>query len=766
MEAPAPSATATPATDRRGEGTDATSTQAPQGGLSRRSPFWSRRPTSTQSPRSSTLFDPGPRVLQPAIATVLSTGVGIDVQVDATTFIDSGRLTTMADSRIGDLLKSGARHRASDIHITAGADLHSCEWTETSCRFPASWKRFPRWVAGRCFWLDVGACSRQSSMSADEVDLAHAHAGNRTFPYQRLPAAWVDRDRAALHSRSRVLARRTRRTADRARSRAASSRPGAAHRPDRIGQVDDAHGDGRHHQRTDSRAHHHHRRPDRVPSREQAVAGPPARGRQRHRVVRRGACDEFCDRTRTSSSSASCETPSRFGPRCRPPRPVTSCSRRCTRRGRRRASTASSMCSRRTSRQQIRTQLGDTLQGVISQTLLPLAQTDGRTIATEVLINTPAVANMIREGQVAQLYSAMQAGSSVGMHTLDQDLRRLVEEGVIAQHVAQGVRRRPEEPRRRATSGRRTSTRRRGRRTPGSGTIRARTAAADDGTGSAAVAGRIVRYRATRVDMAVVRRYRASIQKGTIEGRRSRGERRHQQTEGAGPHAAGGDAQVEDRAESRDQASWRQPTCVGQDARGLRASDGGPHQRRSSAHAYALDPHRADRGQEAAARARCRCRQTSRADRPSRPRLARHPQTFPPLMLSIVRVGETGGFLGGGTHLDRGQLPARSRAAEQDPGGSDLSDHRLDHRAHRRARDGDLRRSRLREYVREPRLIPAASDSDPRQLSRTTCGGCFRSSRSWSSSRSSGSGGLEQAHGAGASSRRPDQAASCRSSAS
>jgi pilus retraction protein PilT len=85
---------------------------------------------------------------------------------------------------------------------------------------------------------------------------------------------------------------------------------------------------------------------------------------------------------------------------------------------------------------QIRTQLGDTLQGVISQTLMPLSQTNGRTIATEVLINTPAVANMIREGHVAQLYSAMQAGAAVGMHTLDQDLRRLVQEGVVAQHVA------------------------------------------------------------------------------------------------------------------------------------------------------------------------------------------------------------------------------------------------------------------------------------------------------------------------------------------
>ncbi|CAH0151704.1 MULTISPECIES: type IV pilus twitching motility protein PilT [unclassified Microbacterium] len=85
---------------------------------------------------------------------------------------------------------------------------------------------------------------------------------------------------------------------------------------------------------------------------------------------------------------------------------------------------------------QIRSQLGDTLQGIISQSLLPRAQHAGRTIATEVLINTPAVANLIREGQVAQLYSAMQAGAAEGMHTLDQDLRRLVGAGTVAAHVA------------------------------------------------------------------------------------------------------------------------------------------------------------------------------------------------------------------------------------------------------------------------------------------------------------------------------------------
>ncbi len=88
---------------------------------------------------------------------------------------------------------------------------------------------------------------------------------------------------------------------------------------------------------------------------------------------------------------------------------------------------------------QVRTQLGDTLQGIISQTLLPLAQSKGRTIATEVLVNTPAVANLIRENQIAQLYSAMQAGSGLGMHTLDQDLKRLVSQGTISQQVAKAI---------------------------------------------------------------------------------------------------------------------------------------------------------------------------------------------------------------------------------------------------------------------------------------------------------------------------------------
>lgn len=86
---------------------------------------------------------------------------------------------------------------------------------------------------------------------------------------------------------------------------------------------------------------------------------------------------------------------------------------------------------------QVRTQLGDALQGIITQTLLPKASGQGRVIGTEVLVNTPAIANLIREGDVSQIYSMMQAGRSLGMHTLDQDLTRLVDTAEITLELAQ-----------------------------------------------------------------------------------------------------------------------------------------------------------------------------------------------------------------------------------------------------------------------------------------------------------------------------------------
>lgn len=81
---------------------------------------------------------------------------------------------------------------------------------------------------------------------------------------------------------------------------------------------------------------------------------------------------------------------------------------------------------------QVRTQLAGALQGVVSQTLVKRSDGPGRAVATEVLVATPAVRNLIREGKTHQIYSAMQAGAQQGMHTLDQHLADLVKTGRIS----------------------------------------------------------------------------------------------------------------------------------------------------------------------------------------------------------------------------------------------------------------------------------------------------------------------------------------------
>ncbi len=86
--------------------------------------------------------------------------------------------------------------------------------------------------------------------------------------------------------------------------------------------------------------------------------------------------------------------------------------------------------------QQVRVQLATTLQGVVTQQLLQTADGRSRAVACEVLICTPAVRNLIREGKVHQIYSIMQAGGRFGMQTMDQALANLVKEGKISQQVA------------------------------------------------------------------------------------------------------------------------------------------------------------------------------------------------------------------------------------------------------------------------------------------------------------------------------------------
>jgi twitching motility protein PilT len=98
--------------------------------------------------------------------------------------------------------------------------------------------------------------------------------------------------------------------------------------------------------------------------------------------------------------------------------------------------------------QQVRVQLSVSLQGIVTQQLLPKADGTGRTVATEVLVPTPAVRNLIREGKTHQIYSALQTGGQFGMQTMDASLAGLVREQKITRELAEARSSTPEELRR------------------------------------------------------------------------------------------------------------------------------------------------------------------------------------------------------------------------------------------------------------------------------------------------------------------------------
>jgi twitching motility protein PilT len=98
--------------------------------------------------------------------------------------------------------------------------------------------------------------------------------------------------------------------------------------------------------------------------------------------------------------------------------------------------------------EQVRLQLAGVLEGVFSQTLIPRVDGSGRACAMEILVGTNAVRNLIRENKPAQMYSAIQTGSSVGMISLDKALAALVAAGTITIESAVEKSSHPEEIRR------------------------------------------------------------------------------------------------------------------------------------------------------------------------------------------------------------------------------------------------------------------------------------------------------------------------------
>lgn len=99
--------------------------------------------------------------------------------------------------------------------------------------------------------------------------------------------------------------------------------------------------------------------------------------------------------------------------------------------------------------QQIRVQLSNSLVAVLSQTLIPKHNPQpgepGRALAQEIMVVTPAIANMIREAKTSQIYGAIQTGGKLGMHTLEKALADLYKSGVITFEAAMSKSSRPDE---------------------------------------------------------------------------------------------------------------------------------------------------------------------------------------------------------------------------------------------------------------------------------------------------------------------------------
>ena len=100
---------------------------------------------------------------------------------------------------------------------------------------------------------------------------------------------------------------------------------------------------------------------------------------------------------------------------------------------------------RRSSRSRCAMQIAGTLQGVVTQALLPTADGQGRVPALEILLPDDAVRNLIRQGKIEQVYSVMQTGTSKGMQTMEQSLAELILRGIVTKE--QGLTRssRPEQ---------------------------------------------------------------------------------------------------------------------------------------------------------------------------------------------------------------------------------------------------------------------------------------------------------------------------------
>ena len=324
------------------------------------------------------------------------------------------------DFDFADLLMDVISRNASDLHLTAGgrADASACAAGSSPMDgYPRLTPTDTREIVYSILTND----QRQRLETDWQIDFAYSIPGHARFrvnayfqrsaigaAFRLIPAKITSIDELGLPTAVHEF------TQEAARLRARD-------RPDRLGQVHLAGGDDRRDQRSARRAHHDRRGPDRVPPQPQEVHGQPARaglGRADLRAGLKAALrqdpdvilvGEMRDLETISTALTAAETGhlvfATLHTQSAPP-------------------TIDRIIDVFPAHQQaqVRVQLSVALQGVMTQQLLPTADGSSRVVACEVLVPTPAVRNLIREGKTHQIPSAMQTGSNVGMQTMDAAL--------------------------------------------------------------------------------------------------------------------------------------------------------------------------------------------------------------------------------------------------------------------------------------------------------------------------------------------------------
>ena len=228
------------------------------------------------------------------------------------------------------------------------------------------------------------------------------------------------------------------------RARAQAARHGAGHRPDRLGQVDHAGGDGQPPERERVRPHPHGRGPDRVRARIEEVPDQPARGRAAHAV-------SFANALRSAlREDPDCILVGEMRDLETIRLALTAAETGHLVFGTLHTSSAAKTVDRivdvfpAAEKEMVRAMLSESLIGVISQTLCKTKDGAGRVAAHEIMLGTPAIRNLIRENKVAQMYSSIQTGNNMGMQTLDQNLADLVRRNIVSPAEARGKAKFPE----------------------------------------------------------------------------------------------------------------------------------------------------------------------------------------------------------------------------------------------------------------------------------------------------------------------------------